>query len=134
MEELALALDAFEEDWTWDLPGSLEPLAEPVTKDGEWDGPKVLHEAFPEAGLTGAEGTERVCPEESVEESVEDTVSFSWPASLSARGLDGDFTCPSGAESRLLWLQREGHGGKVGLAELSGPGASSAARAWDGGC
>lgn len=75
------------------------------------------------SGLVGAEATVGICSEESVEESVEDMVSFSWPASISARGLDGDFTCPFGAESRLLWLQREGHRGKVGLAELSGPGA-----------
>lgn len=83
----------------------------------------MVREAFPEAGLLGAKGTVRVCSEESVEESVEDMVSFSWPASISARGLGGDFTCSSGTETRLLWLQREGHGGKVGLVELSGSGA-----------
>lgn len=57
---------------------------------------------FPEAGLLWAKGTVGDCFE-SVEDSVEDLVSFSWPASVSARGLGGDFTGPSGVETCLLW-------------------------------
>lgn len=75
------------------------------------------------------EGTVVGCAGESAEESVEllglgCDVSFGWLASRSVLGLGGDFICPSGSGSRLLSLQREGHGGEAGLVAPSGPGAS----------
>lgn len=57
------------------------------------------------AGLLGDEGLVVDSTGEAAGESTEDlecNASSSWPAGFSAQGLGRDFTCSSGAESRLL--------------------------------
>lgn len=81
---------------------------------------------LPEAGLLEDKGTAEGSAGESADKSLENfgyTLPFSWLDGRSVRGLGGDFTCLSGAGSRLFWLQREGHGGEAGLAMPLGSGA-----------
>lgn len=88
LEELAR-----DRGWPRDLPGSREVE----------DGPKVVREAaglLPDEGLL--EGPTRECAEESVDD-LGWRVPPSSPAGSCVDTLGEAFSCPSGADSRLLW-------------------------------
>lgn len=90
--------------WPRDLPGSREALA----GERRGDVPKVVREGaglLPDEGLV--DGPTRECAEESVDD-LGWRVPPSSPAGSCVDALGEAFTCPSGADSRLLWGQLPG--------------------------
>ena len=99
---------------TLDLLGTREVPAGGRT----WGWAEMVCEELAGTGLLGDEGLVEVSAGESVGESRGD-LGRDVPAGSPAGGgslwrLGDAFTCPSGAEPHLLWLQRHGRGGEAG--------------------